>query len=294
MVRDVSKFLREWVLYHAALGVDQFFLYDNGSEDNLADQVARLRSAGIGISAVAWPWTKTQEAGLSHCAAVHQTSCQWMAFIDVDEFIFSPNWEDSENPSRSMLQAILSVDPQIGQIYLPCFDFGPSGQTAHPQEGVSQGYTCRLKSIQRHKSLVRLDAVGHSLQNSVHHFALKSGFSTMWTKLARINHYKFQAWSEFKLKFRRRVSTYVADWKDPVNLQSNDRAPGLGVDAIEPAGWADRFCEVKDTIMQELTAKWFGIGFRGHGSTTEFKSKGPHGTPAGDIAPSPTPSPSIP
>uniref|UniRef100_A0ACD5V4V5 Uncharacterized protein n=1 Tax=Avena sativa TaxID=4498 RepID=A0ACD5V4V5_AVESA len=288
MVRNISKFVREWVLYHAALGVDQFFLYDNGSEDNLADQVAQLRSAGIDVSTVAWPWIKTQEAGLSHCAAAHQTSCQWMAFIDVDEFIFSPRWKSLEKPSKSMLQAILSVDPWIGQIYVPCYDFGPSGQIAHPQEGVCQGYTCRLKDMQRHKSVVRLDAVGQSLQNSVHHFTLKSAFNATWTKLARVNHYKYQAWTEFKVKFKRRVSAYVADWADPVDLQSKDRAPGLGVDAIEPPGWAEKFCQVKDTVMQELSAKWFGIGFARQASTTDFKSEGPHGTRTGDIAPSPS------
>uniref|UniRef100_A0ACD5W027 Uncharacterized protein n=1 Tax=Avena sativa TaxID=4498 RepID=A0ACD5W027_AVESA len=255
MVRNVSKFLREWVLYHAALGVDQFFLYDNGSQDDLQDQVAQLRAAGIDISTVAWPWVKLQEAGLSHCAAVQQASCQWMAFIDVDEFIFSPDWITLENPSKSMLETILSVHPQTGQIYFQCYDFGPSGQTAHPQEGVSQGYTCRLKGTLRHKSIVRLDAVAHSLQNSVHHFSLKSGFNTTWTKLARINHYKYQAWAEFKVKFKRRVSAYVTDWADPVNLKSRDRAPGLGVDATEPVGWAERFCEVKDTLMQKLSAK---------------------------------------
>nr|XP_051211418.1 glycosyltransferase family 92 protein At1g27200-like [Lolium perenne] len=281
MVRNVSKFLREWVLYHDTLGVDQFFLYDNGSEDNLAGKVADLRSTGVNISTVAWPWTKTQEAGLSHCAAVHQASCQWMAFVDVDEFIFSPDWKNLESPSKSMLEALVSVDPQIGQIYLPCFDFGPSGQTAHPQDGVCQGYTCRLKTQQRHKSLVRLDAVEPSLQNSVHHFSIKAGFTNMWTKLARINHYKYQAWTEFKLKFKRRVSAYVADWTDPVNLKSSDRAPGLGVEAVEPPGWADKFCEVKDTLMQELSVRWFGTGFAGHGSS---KSKGSHETHTGDVA----------
>ncbi|XP_047079244.1 glycosyltransferase family 92 protein At1g27200-like [Lolium rigidum] len=285
MVRNVSKFLREWVLYHDALGVGQFFLYDNGSEDNLAGKVADLRSTGVNISTVAWPWTKTQEAGLSHCAAVHQASCQWMAFVDVDEFIFSPDWKNLESPSKSMLEALVSVDPQIGQIYLPCFDFGPSGQTAHPQEGVCQGYTCRLKTQQRHKSFVRLDAVEPSLQNSVHHFSLRSGFTNMWTRLARINHYKYQAWTEFKLKFKRRVSAYVADWTDPVNLKSSDRAPGLGVEAVEPPGWADKFCEVKDTVMQELSVRWFGTGFGGHGSS---KSKGSHETHTGDVALSPS------
>jgi hypothetical protein len=281
MVRDVAKFLPEWVSYHAAVGVEKFILYDNASEDDLLDQVARLRSAGIDISTVAWPWTKAQEAGLSHCAALLRPSCQWMAFIDVDEFIFSPNWKLAENPSKSLLEAIVSVGPNVGQIYLPCYDFGPSGQTAHPREGVCQGYTCRLDKRERHKSLVRLDAVEDSLVNHVHHFDIKSGFHYVWSMLARINHYKFQAWTEFKSKFKRRVSTYVADWKDPVNLQSHDRAPGLGIDPVEPLGWADMFCEVYDNAMQEVSAKWFGFGLGGHRSTTQSNS-------SGDIAPSPS------
>jgi hypothetical protein len=284
MVRNVAKFLPEWVKYHAAIGVDQFFLYDNASEDDLADTVARLKSGGVNISTVAWPWTKTQEAGFSHCAASHKASCEWMAFMDVDEFIFSSEWEKYENPSKSLLGELVSVNPDVGQIYFPCYDFGPSGQTAHPQEGVCQGYTCRLRKLMRHKSLVRLDAVRDSLLNSIHHFELKSGFHWVWTKIARVNHYKFQAWTEFKSKFIRRVSTYVADWSDPVNLQSNDRAPGLGVDPVEPAGWAESFCDIRDKAMKELTEKWFGFGFRGSGSKTEFNSDG-------DIAPSPFPSP---
>jgi hypothetical protein len=103
----------------------------------------------------------------------------------------------------------------------------------------------------------------------------------MWTTLARINHYKYQAWTEFKSKFKRRVSAFVADWTDPVNLQSHDRAPGLGVDPVEPVGWAESFCELKDYTMKKLSEKWFGIGSGGRGATTEFNSNG-------DIAPSPS------
>ncbi|KAI4966907.1 hypothetical protein ZWY2020_035606 [Hordeum vulgare] len=194
MVHNVSKFLREWVLYHAAVGVNHFILYDSGSKDDFAEQVAHLRSAGISISTLPWPWIKMQEAGFSHSAATHQSSCKWVAFIDVDEFIFSPNWKGSEKPSKSMLQAIVPVDPDVGQVYLPCFDFAPSGQTSHPQEGVIQGYTCRLKKILRHKSLVLLDAVDHSLENAIHHFTLKAGFRSIWNMQARVNHYKYQAW----------------------------------------------------------------------------------------------------
>ncbi|XBI78820.1 hypothetical protein VPH35_088440 [Triticum aestivum] len=232
MGRSISKFLKEWALYHSAIG------------DNLAGLVAQLISAGLNITTAPWPWTKVQEAGLSHCAATQQGSCQWMAVIDVDEFIFSTSWAGLEKPSKSLLEPIISVDDSVGQIYLACYDFAPSGQTAHPPEGVCEGYTCRLKNPQRHKCLVHLDTVEPSLMNVVHHFKLKPAFKSIWTAFARVNHYKYQAWSEFKVKFKRR-----------------DQAPGLGVDDIEPEGWAERYCKVKDNILQLLTARWFGVVF---------------------------------
>uniref|UniRef100_A0ACD6AG70 Uncharacterized protein n=1 Tax=Avena sativa TaxID=4498 RepID=A0ACD6AG70_AVESA len=263
MVRDVAKFLPEWVVYHAAVGVDKFYLYDNGSEDDLADQLHQLSSAGYDISTVAWPWTKAQEAGFSHSAAVHQNLCEWMAFIDVDEFIFSPRWNQSDIPdASSMLRSVVSsLEPDVGQVSLGCADFGPSGQIGNPKEGVTQGYTCRRRTHERHKSLLRLDAVDDSLVNSIHHFALRPGFRGEWNKQVRVNHYKYQAWEEFKVKFRRRVSTYVADWTDPVNLKSKDRTPGLGFEAVEPVDWKNKFCEVNDNLLRDATRRWFGVGF---------------------------------
>jgi len=185
-----------------------------------------------------------------------------MAFVDVDEFIFSPDWDRSGKPTKSMLRSIVTaVEPDVGQVTLGCKDFGPSGQTKHPKEGVTQGYTCRRRAEERHKSLVRLDSVAPSLMNSVHHFELRPEFKWERSRDARVNHYKYQTWDEFKVKFRHRVSTYVADWTDRVNHGSKDRTPGLGFEAVEPARWPHKFCEVEDTLLRDVTRRWFGVGF---------------------------------
>ncbi|XP_026657970.2 LOW QUALITY PROTEIN: glycosyltransferase family 92 protein RCOM_0530710-like [Phoenix dactylifera] len=261
MVRNVAKFLAEWIVYHSAIGVERFFLYDNGSDDGLHSVVGRLASDGFNISTRFWPWPKTQEAGFSHCATVNRDTCTWMAFIDVDEFIFSPAWAGSELPNRTMLGSLVAVRRNVGQVSMRCFDFGPSGLRAHPRDGVTQGYTCRRRKLERHKSLVRLDAVDDSLVNSVHHFELKTGFGTRRTGVsaARVYHYKYQAWEEFKVKFRRRVSAYTVDWTETVKLRSKDRTPGLGFEPVEPKGWANRFCEVKDSRLRDVNRKWFRV-----------------------------------
>lgn len=265
MVYNVGKFLREWVTYHASVGVEKFILYDNDSDDGLDRRVRELNRAGFDVRTVYWPWPKTQEAGFSHCALYAEQICQWMAFIDVDEFILSPTWQDHRKPSPNMLKSSLlpkGTNPgRVGQVSVKCVEFGPSNQTEHPVQGVTQGYTCRRKFDRRHKSVVMLEAVHPSLLNMVHHFKLREGFKTsqLGKHRAIVNHYKYQAWPEFRAKFRRRVSAYVVDWRQSINPKSNDRVPGLGFDAIEPPGWAQKFCEKTDGRLKVLTRRWFGV-----------------------------------
>ncbi|KAF4401856.1 hypothetical protein G4B88_013143 [Cannabis sativa] len=182
-------------------------------------------------------------AGFSHSAIQSKDLCNWMMFVDVDEFIYSPSWFNFSKPSKSMLQFLLptfspSAKPNyIGQISIRCNEFGPSSQRSHPPEGVTQGYTCRRSR-------------------------------------AVVNHFKYQAWSEFQNKFRRRVSTYVVDWKEKANLASNDRTPGLGFEAVEPKAWDQKFCEVKDERTNTNIVKSGGSGRIEASSAKEVTDEG--------------------
>ena len=81
----------------------------------------------------------------------------------------------------------------------------------------------------------------------------------MGPESAVVNHYKYQAWPEFKAKFRRRVSAYVVDWRESLNPKSKDRTPGLGFEPVEPNGWPKMFCDIRDDRLKLLSRKWFGI-----------------------------------
>ncbi|XP_044510858.1 glycosyltransferase family 92 protein RCOM_0530710-like [Mangifera indica] len=214
MVYNVGKYLKEWVMYHSRIGVEKFILYDNDSDDDLGTVVQELNEQGFNVTTFLWLWPKTQEAGFSHNALYLKDSCKWMMYFDVDEFLFSPSWFKEPQPSPHLLQSLLPKNPSVGEVSFQCHDFGPSGQTSHPAGGVTQGYTCyRRVQQQRHKSIVLLEAVDESLNNVIHHFGLKTTYKwkQMSSKFAVVNHYKYQAWSEFKSKFRRRVSAYVVD-----------------------------------------------------------------------------------
>lgn len=248
MVRNQDRFVMEWVKYHAEMGVDRWFIYDNNSDDDIVSVIESLISANYEVTRHVWPWVKTQEAGFAHCAVRARDSCNWVGFIDVDEFFHLP--------SGLLLRDVLynqSKYTAIAELRVSCHSFGPSGLKHVPAQGVSVGYTCRLAAPERHKSIVRPEALNSSLINVVHHFHLRDGFR--YVNMDRgeivINHYKYQVWEVFKEKFYRRVATYVADWQDDQNVGSKDRAPGLGTRAVEPPDWSSRFCEVTDTGLRD-------------------------------------------
>ncbi|KAF8390585.1 hypothetical protein HHK36_025112 [Tetracentron sinense] len=254
MVRNQAKFLREWVMYHARIGVQRWFIYDNDSDDAIDPVIESLDEENFNITRHIWPWIKTQEAGFAHCALRARGSCEWVGFIDVDEFLHLPGNLSLHDVLRNQ-----SGSHRVGELRTSCHSFGPSGLKRVPSEGVTVGYTCRVSVPERHKSIVRPEALNSSLINVVHHFHLRDNFEYVNVErgVMVINHYKYQVWEVFKDKFYRRVATYVADWQDKENVGSKDRAPGLGTEAVEPSDWSSRFCEVTDTGLKDWVLRVF-------------------------------------
>ncbi|CAI9092794.1 OLC1v1028127C1 [Oldenlandia corymbosa var. corymbosa] len=264
MLWNQAAALREWITYHSWLGVERWFIYDNNSDDNIEQVIKELVKEDYNVSRHVWPWIKTQEAGFSHCAVRAKEECNWVSFMDVDEFFYFPNssrnymsWESGDAGPKSLSSLVANISsssPTIAEIRTTCHSFGPSGLNSPPPRGVTVGYTCRLQRPERHKSIIRPEALDPTLLNVVHHFHLRSGFTylNLHQGIAVINHYKYQVWDVFKAKFYRRVATYVADWQENHNEGSRDRAPGLGTEAIEPPNWSQQFCEIRDTGLRDF------------------------------------------
>eukprot|EP00850_Spirogloea_muscicola_P011633 SM000073S21409 [mRNA] locus=s73:91434:93631:+ [translate_table: standard] len=268
MLWNGAKLLKEWVMYHAFLGVERVLLYDNNSDDDLQEEVDSLHL--YNVSRHPWPWQKTQEAGFAHCAIRAEAECEWMAFIDIDEFIYPKELLAGPLPDgyATTLSALLGQSAkelkaghQLGAVMLMCHNFGPSGLSTLPRSGQSVNYVCRLDKPERHKSIVRLDALDPTRCTRVHHFDLQQGYeSYLWPTpdVACINHYKFPVWEDFRSKYHRRVATFVKDWTEKVKVGTNrDRVADLGTEAVEPEDWPHRFCEVTDTSLREYVLDTF-------------------------------------
>ncbi|XP_075495889.1 glycosyltransferase family 92 protein RCOM_0530710-like [Primulina tabacum] len=265
MVWNQASSIHEWIMYHSWLGVERWFIYDNNSDDGIDEVIQELDRDNYNVTRHVWPWIKTQEAGFSNCALRAKHECNWVSFMDVDEYFYFPYSRPKhqrfknfgyagQHSLRTLVANVSSTSPTIAEIRTSCHSFGPSGLSSPPSQGVTVGYTCRLQSPERHKSIIRPDALHVTLLNVVHHFRLKKGFRylNLPQSTAVVNHYKYQVWEVFRAKFYRRVATYVADWQESQKEGSRDRAPGLGTEAIEPPDWPQKFCEVWDFGLRDF------------------------------------------
>ena len=89
IVRNENRYLREWIEWHKGLGVEKFFIYDNGhgNDENPRDVI------GDDPQVVIMDWRdrdgNTQCEAYDECYREHGSEFDWMGFIDIDEFVQS-------------------------------------------------------------------------------------------------------------------------------------------------------------------------------------------------------------
>ena len=89
IVRNENRYLREWIEWHKGLGVENFFIYDNGhgNDENPCDVI------GDDPQVVIIDWRdrdgNTQCEAYDECYREHGSEFAWMGFIDIDEFVRS-------------------------------------------------------------------------------------------------------------------------------------------------------------------------------------------------------------
>ena len=84
--RDEARYLGEWLEYHAAAGVDHFFLYNNFSGDAYRAVLKPWIEAGK-VTLIDWPHVPASPAAEEDCIRRALGRFRWVGFIDADEFI---------------------------------------------------------------------------------------------------------------------------------------------------------------------------------------------------------------
>jgi hypothetical protein len=137
--RDHAEYLAEWIEFHRLVGVERFFLYDNLSRDHHREVLEPYVEAGVVVQND-WhrPFFPTSEGMLKayeHCLEHHGENSRWIAFIDIDEFLFSPT-------GRPVSDLLVEYERFPG-VAVNWATFGTSGHRTKPRGLVIESYLGR-------------------------------------------------------------------------------------------------------------------------------------------------------
>lgn len=218
IAKDEDPHLREWVLYHLAVGIEHIVLYDNNSKIPIQQTLAEYVAAGL-VTVIDWPLTDAQQlSAYVDCHKRVRDATFWLAYIDIDEFIVPMQHRD--------VRDLLDEYRQFGGLGMHWMMFGASGHVSRPQGGMMENYTGALGLVANIKSIVRPSAVIRPA--SVHHCLFREGqycvnedgvvihtyCSFPVGRKIRINHYYYRSQQDFEEKIARGVACKLKSGAD--------------------------------------------------------------------------------
>jgi Glycosyltransferase family 92 len=206
--RDEARYLPEWISFHRAQGVERFYLYENNSSD---DWEPALRPFSEIIELHRWPEQAGQYSAYADCLDRHRRDTRWIAFIDADEFLFSPT-------GRS-LPDVLSDFKRVPGVTANWRIYGTNGHAVPPEGSVVENYPIAEPEDDPTNELVKsivFPALTSSRVENPHvfrHYGLPVGEdrkpvtrahrSPPTADLLRVNHYITRSQQEWEAKLRR-------------------------------------------------------------------------------------------
>ena len=132
--REEAPFLDEWLTFHAGVGVTHFYLYNNYSTDDFRAVLAPWMARGT-VTLHDWPRKVGQLSAYRHCVRHYRRRARWLAFIDVDEFLFSPETVD--------IRPVLRRYDDVPGVLVWGMFFGASGHERRPAGPLTEAFVRR-------------------------------------------------------------------------------------------------------------------------------------------------------
>lgn len=202
---------REWIEFHRLVGVERFYMYDNGSTDEHLEILAPYIDEGV-VVPHQWPIEPDcQAAAYSHCIETHRDDARWMAFIDLDEYLFSP--------SHRPLPKVLSEYEEHPGIIVSWALYGTSGHVTKPSGLTIEEFSYRQDYPAGTTGVVKcvVDPSRTVRARSAHRFAYRDGTAVNENHVPigegpdhevsferlRLNHYAHRSRAEYIAKLER-------------------------------------------------------------------------------------------
>lgn len=129
--RDEASYLSEWLTLHHAVGVGHFYLYNDQSSDEFRKVLSPWMQKGL-VTLIDWPNSKNQKDAYNDCIRRFRCEARWVGFLDVDEFLFSPESRD--------LRIVLRDYEEFAAVFVYWCMFGSNGHQKRPHGSVIENY----------------------------------------------------------------------------------------------------------------------------------------------------------
>lgn len=139
MFQNEARYLEEWLAFCVLEGVERVLLYDHFSTDGAREVLQPWIDAEI-VELIDWPvpWDEGAQ-GKAYLDALRRLRgrSRWAAFIDLDEFLFSPT-------GRPLPDVLSRYEGHAG-VVVNWQGYGTSGHKARPSGLVIENYTRRAR-----------------------------------------------------------------------------------------------------------------------------------------------------
>ena len=180
IMKNEGPYLKEWLDFHILVGVEKFYLYDNGSTDNTTEILKPYIEHGI-VDYTFFPGRAQQSPAYYDVIGKHADDTRWMALIDLDEFLVPVK--------HKTLPEFLRTLPRFSQLIVSWVDYGSNGHETKPDGLVIENYTKHARDNWGVKSIINPRLITY-LGNPHYNYVAGPTIDENGRKLAKVNQEK--------------------------------------------------------------------------------------------------------
>lgn len=224
IAKNEGPFIEEWIAYHRLLGVDHFFIYDNSVRSSSTRHLHKYKEFISCRRIISYPFERkpVQFRAYSDSLVRGAEQFDWVAYIDIDEFIVLRE--------HASIQEFLAQYVQFDCIQLNWLTFGHSGKYSDDNRLITESCILRnsqhdqcVKTIVRPNAIANKDVRAHfctlkpkkvavNVARESIHPAIMQAVSGPNPLAACIHHYKFRSYKNFISKYNRGTANFRWDF----------------------------------------------------------------------------------
>ena len=230
IIKDENNYLQEWIQYHIKIGVQHFYIYDNGSRVPVKSTIKDLKLTSY-TTVISLPGRSKQKAAYKHCLERYGYTSRWIGFIDTDEYIVPKT-------TQGDLQLFLKDYESVGGLGINWLIFGSSGHIKRAQQPQISTFlwrsTTAFKPNWHIKSIVQPKYVKHNVNPHAFYYVegkfcvnenfvpIEDAFVEPSVDKIQLNHYYCRSLEEYREKIRRGRADNVSIARTDKDFQYHD------------------------------------------------------------------------